>query len=332
MSIELNIFSAALILIAGFVLLWKSADLLVAGAVDLASRLGISALVIGLTVVAMGTSAPEVAASITASLKNAGEIAIGNVYGSNIANLALIGGLCAIIHPLRIQIRIIKREIPIMLISALLLWPFLSNLNLSRLEGFILIALFALVMILTILAARKEATLKPDTNKLIRENIDSEIKIAPKSIKFSIFLAVAGMAGLAIGSNLAIAGAVFIGQKAGLSQAVIGLTIVAVGTSLPELATSLAAALKGRHDISIGNLVGSNIFNTLLVTGTASSINPLSISKRLAGPDYWIMIAVTAAFIIMAGIGKKITRKDGIILIASYVAYIIYLLTITPAV
>lgn len=331
MPLELNTLNALLLLLVGLILLWKAADSLVAASVDLASRLGISPLVIGLTIVAMGTSAPEVAASIYAAVKNAGPLAIGNVYGSNIANLALVGGLCAIIRPLRVQTRIIKREIPAMLITALLLWPFLHNLYLTRLEGTLLLILFTLLIIITVIAAKTETKLKPQLNETIKDNINKEIKLVPKTITTSIIILLFSLAGLTIGAHLSITGAVFIGEKAGLSQTVIGLTIIAFGTSLPELATSLTAAVKGHHDISIGNLVGSNIFNTLLVTGSAGLIKPFEISPRLIGTDYWVMIAVTITFIIMAIFGKKISRKDGIVLTTAYFAYMTYLLIATPS-
>lgn len=326
----MNIIWACLFLVGGLIALWKCAELLVAGAVGLAKRLGISPLVIGLTVVAMGTSSPEVAASIAAAVRGAGDIAIGNVYGSNIANLALIGGLCALIRPIDLGKRILRREIPVMFLSALLLLPVLFNLYLSRPEGVGLLVIFAILIILTVRLARKEAAdAKRDASI---EKRDTRYETCPecsrriRDTKRDVLFTVIGLAGLALGAEMAVRGAVFIGGKVGLSQAVIGLTIIAVGTSLPELATSLAASIKGHHDISIGNLVGSNIFNTLLVVGMAGTIRPITLSGRLAGLDYWVMLAVTAAFIIMAVIGKRLSRKDGAILLLGYVAYILYLL------
>ncbi len=308
---------AVLFLVGGLIALWKCAELLVAGAVGLAKRFGVSPLVIGLTVVAMGTSSPEVAASIAAAIRGAGDIAIGNVYGSNIANLALIGGLCALIRPIDLGKRILRREIPAMFLSALLLLPVLFNLYLSRPEGIGLLVIFAILIVLTVRLARKETadaqSVEYDTQRMIRNT--------KKSVLFTIL----GLAGLALGAEMTVRGAVFVGEKVGLSQAVIGLTIIAFGTSLPELATSLAASLKGHHDISIGNLVGSNIFNTLLVVGTAGTVRPFALAGRLAGLDYWVMLAVTAVFIIMA-LGKRISRTSGAILLLGYVAYIVYLL------
>ncbi len=318
----MNIIWAILFLVVGLVILWKCAELLVAGAVGLARRLGISPLVIGLTVLAMGTSSPEVAASIAAAARGAGDIAIGNVYGSNIANLALIGGLCALFRPIDLGKRILQREIPLMFLSALLLLPVLFNLYLSRLEGAGLLVIFTIIIFMTARLARQEAAEVKRYAALEKQDTRYEIRDTKKSVLFTIL----GLAGLALGAEMTVRGAVFVGEKMGLSQAVIGLTIISIGTSLPELATSLAASIKGHHDISIGNLVGSNIFNTLLVVGTAGTVRPFALSGRLAGLDYWVMLTVTAVFIIMATIGKRLSRKNGAILLLGYVAYILYLL------
>jgi len=289
--------------------------------------LGVSSLVVGLTVVAMGTSAPEVAASIAGVLQKAGggDIAVGNVFGSNIANLALVGGLIAIIRPLRVQRKTLFREIPVMLAVALLLWPFLHNRQLSRPEAAILLAVFAVLIILTVYSARQESKLAI----LQSESSEQDVK-QTRSKKKNILLVLIGLAGLAIGAKMAVQGAVFVGFTIGLSKGVIALTIIAFGTSLPELVTCVVAAIKGHHDISVGNLVGSNIFNTLLVTGAAGVVRPFDIGPRLAGGvDYWIMIAVSAAFAALIIIGKRVLgRRSGLLLVCSYIGYIIYLLSV----
>lgn len=336
----MNIVWACLLLVAGLVVLWKCADLLVAGAVGLAKQFGVSQLVIGLTIVAMGTSAPEVAASIAAAVRNAGDVAIGNVYGSNIANLALVGGLCALIRPIKIQGRMLRREMPVMLAVAILLWPVLHNLYLSRAEGAALLAVFAGLIFLTIYMARKEAGSAAGVEVLTAENAEKKLKLdnerntqyVRRNTRKCVLFVVIGLVGLALGADMTVRGAVFIGERAGLSKAVIGLTIIAVGTSLPELATCVAAAVKGHHDISIGNLVGSNIFNTLLVVGVAGTIRPFEIVHRLAGVDYWIMILVIAAFIVIALIGRRISRAGGTLLLCGYVGYMVYLLVYTRAI
>lgn len=323
---------AAVLLVVGLGLLWKAADFLVSGAVSLANRLGVSPLIIGLTIVAMGTSAPEVAASVAAALRGTGDIAIGNVYGSNIANLALVGGLCALIRPISVRLRVLKREIPAMLVVALLLYPALYNLVISRVEGIIFLVIFAAMIALTILQSKRQIKERPEVETELDDEIATVKKVRPKALWVSCVFIGGGLAGLAIGAEVTLRGAIAIGQKAGLSEAVIGLTIVAVGTSLPELATCLVAAFKGQDDISIGNLVGSNIFNTLLVTGTAGVVRPLSITSRLAGTDYWIMVGVSGAFMIMAAGGRKIGRIDGVILSCVYVGYIVYLFAFTAGV
>ncbi len=323
----MNIIWACLFLVGGLIVLWKCAGLLVSGAVGLARRLGISPLVIGLTVVAMGTSAPEVAASIAATLRDAGDIAIGNVYGSNIANLALVGGLCALIRPITVRLRTLRREMPVMLAVALLLWPVLRNLYVSRPEALVLLGVFAVLILLTVYLARKEATAPSRDKRNTQACPEHGQRDAIRNTKRNVLFVIIGLAGLALGADITVRGAVVIGERIGLSQAVIGLTIIAVGTSLPELATSLVASSKGQHDISIGNLVGSNIFNTLLVVGTAGLVRPFSIGDRLIGLDYYIMIIVSVVFLAMAAIGRRISRANGIILFLGYFAYMTFLLS-----
>jgi len=324
----MSIISAFIFLAAGLVILWKCADLLVSAAVALAKRLGVSTLVIGLTIVAMGTSAPELAASITAAVRGAGDVAIGNVYGSNIANLALVGGLIALIRPLAIQRRTIKREMPVMILVALLLWPVLRNLELSRPEGLLLLAVFAALILLTVYSARKEAKSKSAlAAEVIDKLVTPQVKTPAKSVKLCLVFILIGLAGLAFGADLVVRGGVVIGRAAGLSEAVIGQTIIAVGTSLPELVTCIVALLRKEDEISIGNLVGSNIFNTLLVVGAAGTVRPFAIAARLVAADYWIMVVVSVGFVVLALIGRrKITRPGGAVLFCAYVAYIAYLL------
>ena len=234
---EMNVLWAITLLAGGLVILWKAADLLVSGAVKLAERLGVSQLVIGLTVVAMGTSAPEVAASIAAAIRGQGDVAIGNVYGSNIANLALVGGLAALIRPLVIKKQTLRYQIPVMLLAALLLWPVLHNLDLSRTEGIVLLAVFAVLILLIVFMARKGEHDSTST----QGNEDSR---RTPDAKKSILFVVIGLAGLALGAYFTVRGAVFLGDRIGLSKAVIGLTIIAIGTSLPELATCVVAAVQ----------------------------------------------------------------------------------------
>ncbi len=323
----MNLFWAIILLAGGLVILWKGADLLVAGAVGLAKQFGISSLIIGLTVVAMGTSAPEVAASIAGVLQksNGGDIAIGNIFGSNIANLILVGGLVALIRPLKVQKLTLQREIPVMIGVALLLWPLLHNGSLSRMSSALLMIVFIALITMMINAAKRESK----KARLHEYELDPNAKkYQAKDIKKCILFVVTGLAGLALGAKMTVSGAIYIGKETfGLSEGVIALTVIALGTSLPELVTCVVAAVKAEHDISVGNLVGSNIFNTLLVTGTAGLVKPFDISPRFAGgEDYWIMIAAGIIFAAAAIIGKRtIGRIAGVVLLCGYAAYIIYL-------
>jgi len=280
----------------------------------------------------MGTSAPEVAASITAALRRMGDVAIGNVYGSNIANLALVGGACALIRPLSVKISVLRRELPVMLAVGLLLYPFLADLSLGRVESMFLLSVFIGLVVFTVKGAISESKTRPDEADRVGEHIRQTTGHKDKPLAKSIAYILLGLGGLALGAHLTVESAVFIGKKAGLSDAVIGLTIIAIGTSLPELMTCVVAALKGHDDISIGNLVGSNVFNTLLVIGTAGVIRPFALNGRLIGLDYWIMIAVSTVFMLIAIFRRHIGRISGALLLTGYVAYMVYLFAFTRGV
>ena len=332
----MSLFVAVIFLVLGLAVLWKCAELLVAGAVGLAQRLGVSPLVVGLTVVAMGTSAPEVAASIAAALRDMGDTAVGNVYGSNIANLALVGGLAALIRPIQVRLTTLRREIPVMLLVALLLWPILHNLSLSRLEGIALLAVFVALIAATAYLARREQQANAHIVSTAARELREAEAIAAEGLKLCLPFVAVGLLGLAVGADMAVRGAVVIGRQLGLSDAVIGLTIIAVGTSLPELATCVVAAIKSQHDISVGNLVGSNIFNTLLVVGAAGLVRPFKVTPRLTAvewtSDYWIMIVVSAAFTVAILLGRRILKRPaGVVLLCCYLVYVIYLFVWTRA-
>lgn len=325
MHFEMSMLGAVIMLPAGLAILIKGADLLVDGAVGLAERIGISPMVIGLTIVAMGTSAPEVASSITLVLDGNGDGAIGNVYGSNIANLMLIGGICSIIRPICVRSIVLKREIPVMLGVGLLLLPLLYNMHFGRFESILLLVLFAGMIYFTVVTGLKEAKDRPGNLQKIDDDIHEHTNHKQRSIKLSLIFVLLGLIGLAVGAKMSVASAVFLGKKAGMSDLVIGLSIIAVGTSLPELMTCLIAALKGHDDLSIGNLVGSNIFNTLLVIGVAGVVRPFDITDRgLIGLDYWIMIGAAVAFMLVAIVFKKINRLWGVIFSVSYFAFLIW--------
>jgi len=318
---------ALILLPVGLIVLVKGADWLVDAAVAIAKHFGMSPLIIGLTIVAMGTSAPEVAASIKAALDNSPGIAVGNVYGSNIANLALVGGLCAIVRPILVSRTAVFRDMPLMLGSALLLYGiFYTGLSLGRSESILMLVIFAGIILFMIHTERKRA--KKDTRVLEEKasTVEHAAPHQPKTLWVSLLIILIGLICLAEGAGLTVSAATIIGRHAGLSEIVIGATIVALGTSLPELLTCIIAAFKGHDDLSVGNLVGSNIFNTLLVIGASGFVRPYSIASdpQLIGSYYWLMIFVLVFFSVIAFMFRKISKLAGILLFICYVGYIAY--------
>lgn len=335
---HLSLLWAVILLPVGLTVLIKGADWLVDGAVAIAKQLGMSPLIIGLTIVAMGTSAPEIAASVEAALTNAQGMAVGNVYGSNIANLALVGGLCAIIRPIAISRPALVRDIPLMLATALLLYGIFAISQALEVTGNVgypsyaigssvfMLAVFAAIILFMIhserIRSKKDRAVLDETAMTVEHAAAHQ----PKSIGLSVLIILVSLICLAEGAKLTVASASTIGARAGMSEIVIGATIVALGTSLPELMTCLIAAFKGHDDLSVGNLVGSNIFNTLLVVGAAGLVKPFSVvnNPELIGSSYWMMIGVLVLFSGIAFVTKKISRLSGIVLAAVYVGFIIF--------
>lgn len=322
---QLSLLWAMILLPVGLIVLIKGADWLVDGSVAIAKHLGMSPLIIGLTIVAMGTSAPEVAASVKAALQNSPGIAVGNVYGSNIANLALVGGLCAIIRPISVSSAALRRDIPLMLGSALLLYGFFyTGLSLSRFESTLILIIFVGIIVFMIRSEHIRAKKDPTVLKEKAYTVEHAAPYQPKTLWASLFIILIGLICLAEGADITVSTAKTIGRYAGLSEIVIGATIVAVGTSLPELLTCLIAAFKGHDDLSVGNLVGSNIFNTLLVIAASGLARPYSIEAKLIGWDYWLMILVFIIFSLIAFTARKISKPAGLFLFICYAGYIVY--------
>ena len=303
-----------IMLVFGFVLLVWGADKFVAGASALARRLGVSPLLVGLTIVAFGTSAPELAVSLTAALQGANEIAVGNVVGSNIFNLLMVAGLSAMVCPLVMDRTLLRRDWPISLGAAVLLLVFIApDLTISRIEGVILLVVFALVLSTQIRAALK--------NRDTLESEEDEITMPPLMIGVNIVL---GLACIIIGGQLAVNGATGIARMFGLSETLIGLTIVAIGTSLPELVTSLVAARKGQNEIAMGNVIGSNIFNLLFILGVSATITPIPV-QATSIIDALVLIGISIVFYLPARRGK-FGRAPGVIMALTYVVYTAYLI------
>ncbi|AWT11271.1 calcium/sodium antiporter [Stutzerimonas frequens] len=312
-------------LIAGLVLLVAGAEVLVRGAAKLAAQFGISPLVIGLTVVAFGTSAPETAVSVQASLNGSGDIAIGNVVGSNIANVLLILGMTALVAPLVVSRQLIRLDIPIMIGASLVTFGLAWDGQLSRIDGAILFSAVVIYTLFLVISSRRENAAGADDEFAKEFGLDEPAK--PHAGLINAGLVLGGLVLLVVGSNFLVEGAVALARALGLSELVIGLTVIAIGTSLPELATSIMAAFRGERDIAVGNIVGSNIFNLLCVLGLASLVSPqaIGVSSNALAFDFPVMIAVAVACLPIFFAGYCIKRWEGALFLAYYVAYTLYL-------
>lgn len=314
----MNLVVLIVMLLGGFILLVKGADLFVDGACALSEKLKIPAYLVGMTVVALGTSLPEAAVSVTASIQGSNAIAIGNVIGSNTFNTLVVLGTSALIAPVLVKDKLLKRDLPFCLgISVLLLILIVTlgsgQIALTRIDGIILLALFAVFMTFSIISAKKDPVQEVSEQK-------EEMKLWK-----CILLVIIGIAGVIIGGQLTVVGAKGLARIIGLSETVIGLTVIAIGTSLPELVTSIVAARKGQNDIAVGNVVGSNIFNILFILGISASISPI-VTDTNAIVDCCMLIAVSLVPFVFALFKRKINRPMGIFMLLMYVAYTAYLL------
>ncbi|MDU1306906.1 MAG: calcium/sodium antiporter [Clostridium perfringens] len=323
-------------LIIGFLLLIKGADLFVDGASGIAKKLGVPAVIIGLTIVSLGTSAPELAVSISASLKGSNDITMGNVLGSNLFNLLAALGCTAIVAPLVIKKHIIKNDFIVNLIATFILYVFTftgligSKNSLSRIDGAVLV-LMCITYIIYLIYTVKRSNKKEDEVALTAEIEDFEeqnIK-SPNSTVKNIILSIVGVIGIILGGKIVVDSASAIALGLGLSEKLVGLTIVAIGTSLPELVTSLVAAKKGENDIALGNILGSNTFNILLILGLSSVISPITIAASLS-IDLIFLIIVTLIIGALIFLNKKkekvLTRYEGVFLLALYIGYTVYII------
>ena len=324
-----------LLLIGGLVLLVLGGEFLVRGASKLAVSLGISPLVVGLTVVAFGTSAPELAVSVQAAWGGHADLALGNVVGSNIFNVLFILGISALIVPLVVDAQIIRQEMPIMIGASLLLVGLSLDGGISRIEG---IGMFGLVLAYTtalVIQSRR-------STKALQTEYEGEIHSAPRKdaekgwddrLVVQIVLLVVGLAVLVLGSRWLVQGATAVATALGVSQLVIGLTIVSAGTSMPEVAASIIAALRGQRDIAVGNVVGSNIFNILCVVGFSAIVSPteMAVPSVMLAFDMPVMVAVAVACLPLFFTGHMISRFEGAVFLGYYVAYTTYLVLASQA-
>lgn len=313
--------TSILFIFLALVLLFIGAEGLVRGSASLAVRLGLSPLMAGLTIVAFGTSSPELVVSLEAALSQQGNIAVGNVVGSNSFNIAIILGLTALICPIPVSRQIIKLDAPIALGVAFLLLLLLFDDSLGRLEGSLLLAGIVAYTWMNVVLARKQGN--------VDMPVQSDVPVPPQSRHWGLDLAliVVGLGILIFGSRLLVEHSVSLATGLGISEAVIGLTIVAAGTSMPELSTSLVAAIRKQPDIAIGNVVGSNVFNILGILGVASFVSPIS-APGITTTDYLTMVLFSALLIPLLYTGRTLHRLEGVVLLALYG---VYLFVVWPA-
>ncbi|MFA6569328.1 MAG: calcium/sodium antiporter [Victivallales bacterium] len=308
----------SILIITGLVFLYFGAEWLVGGGASLAVKAGVTPLVVGLTVVAFGTSCPELVVSVDAAISHHGEISIGNIVGSNIFNIAFILGLSAMIRPLKVQMQLIRFDTPIMIAASILFIVFFLDKKISRPEALILFAGILAYTVTVVRMARREVKKNRD------DGIPGEVH-AEYGLEVCVFFIIAGLTALIFGAKIFVHGSVMIAQNFKISEAVIGLTIVAAGTSLPELATSVVAAAKKQADISIGNIIGSNIFNILCIIGIAGLVSPIY-APGISMVDMGMML-ITAVFLFpLMRTGFIINRIEGFILVLIYLGYLYYLL------
>lgn len=313
-----------LLFLLGLLFLILGAEALVRGASRLAAVLGISPLVIGLTVVAFGTSSPELAVSIKSALTAQADIALGNVVGSNVFNVLFILGLSAVIVPLVVTQQLVRLDVPLMIVLSMLVLLLSLDERLGRMDGILLVVGLFLYLGFLIFQSRKESS-------QVKQEYEQEFGLEPSARAnwmVNLGLAVGGLVLLVLGSRWLVNGAVAFAQFLGVSELIVGLTIVAAGTSLPEVVTSVIAALRGERDIAVGNVVGSNIFNLMGVLGLTSLISPtgIEVAPAIIGFDFPVMIAVALACLPIFFTGGVISRQEGALLLCYYVAYTLFLI------
>ncbi|HSM27492.1 MAG TPA: calcium/sodium antiporter [Thioalkalivibrio sp.] len=306
------------------VLLVWSADRFVEGAASIAHHYGTPPLLIGMVIVGFGTSAPEIMVSVLAASQGNPGIALGNAYGSNIANIALVLGVTALIAPIAVHSQVLRKELPILMgVTALAAWQLWDG-EITHYDAVVLLAVFAGLMAWTIWQGLRK---KADAMGL---DVEQELEVRAMPVRRAAFWLVVGLALLIVSSRILVWGAVEIAHGFGVSDVIIGLTIIAVGTSLPELASSVIAARKGEHDIALGSILGSNLFNTLAVVGIAGAIHPLAVGPEVFNRDIMVMAALTLALFVF-GYGfrgrRGINRVAGALLLASYIGYTTYLVS-----
>ncbi len=309
----------ALYLMLGIALLTVGGEVLIRGALGISRRMGVSPLLSGLVIVGFGTSMPELVVSVDAALSGLPEIAIGNVVGSNVANVLLILGLCAVITPLAVTPTALGRDAVVVILSSLLFIGLAWGSGLAKFDGLVLLMTLGGYLAWAYWSERETSA----PSGVVHQAEEAEVQAVPKSFAWSIGATVLGLALLIAGSQVLLRGAVGIAQLLGVSETVIGLTLVAVGTSLPELTISVIAALRRHADVAVGNILGSNIFNLLGILGVSALVQPLKVTGRIADFDQWVMLGVAALLFAFLYTGRRLSRVEGCILLIGYSAYVI---------
>jgi cation:H+ antiporter len=302
-------------IIAGFILLILGAEFAIRGAVAIAKRLNIPSLIVGLTVVAFGTSAPELVVSFKAALNNAGGISIGNVVGSNIANILLILGITSIIYPITCKRVDFLREYSFLFFVTILLVSFTLTGTFVKWHGFVLISTLVIFLIYNYMNAKKSNTQEDD-------EVEELAKLANKNWCIILTVLSGGLFGVIYGADILVEGAIDLAKLMGISESIIGLTVIAFGTSLPELATTGMAAIRRQNDVALGNIIGSNIWNILCIMGFTSSVVDVEVSNQIINFDIWFMLAATIILLPTMMTGNKLSRKEGIFFLILYIGYI----------
>ena len=308
----------AIYIIGGLILLYFGANWLVQGAITLALHLGLSPLIVGLTVVALGTSVPEALVSVQAAIGHQGGIALGNVIGSNILNIALILGLSAFLSPLKVDSHLVKADVPLLAGATFMLVVLLEDFHISRMEGGFLLLCIVFYVTGNIMTVKRTS---PEEDKIEGMEIPED---SGKTLWRDVGFLILGIVTLGFGANFLVTGAVDLARIFGLSEALIGLTIVSIGTGTPEMATALMAAYRKRADLAIGNAVGSNLFNIMFVLGIAALVAPLD-GNGISSVDLYVMLGVTILLLPTVWTGRILDRKEGFLFLAIYVGYLYHL-------
>jgi cation:H+ antiporter len=330
-----GVMEIAIYLIGGLIVMILGGEFLVRGSVRFAERMGMSPLLIGLTLVGFGTSTPELVASVTAALEGSPGIAYGNIVGSNIINILLILGVSAIIFPIAVQSNALKRDGVLVLATAILLSVVAWVWTMDRATGVFFIALLICYLVYAYLQERSPATIAADGHtaaydkaeafeEVLHHQNQTHVRSPALDIAISLGMALAGLALVILGGNFFVAGAIDLARALGMTEEVIGLTIVAVGTSMPELVTSFIAAIRKNSDVALGNILGSNIYNILGIGGVTALIAPSDVPAGITMIDNPVMIATSVLLLVVAYTGLRIGRREGALMAACYVAYVIY--------